>query len=92
MVKKRIHAWISGRVQGVFFRWETRELAIKLNIKGWAKNLKDGKVEIIAEGEEEKLRELIKFLHKGPTYARVSNVELKWEEFRNEFEQFLIRY
>lgn len=92
MTKKRIHAWISGRVQGVFFRWETRELASKLKIKGWAKNLRDGRVEVIAEGDEEKLNELIKFLHKGPTYARVSKVELNWEEFRNEFDQFFVKY
>ncbi|MHA1298933.1 MAG: acylphosphatase [Candidatus Helarchaeota archaeon] len=92
MGKKRIHAWISGRVQGVFYRWETRELATKLNIKGWAKNLRDGRVEVVAEGEEEKLVELEKFLRKGPTYARVTKVELYWEQFKNEFDQFFIKY
>ncbi|MFX1452115.1 MAG: acylphosphatase [Promethearchaeota archaeon] len=89
---KRIHAFISGRVQGVFYRWETKEFATKLALKGFAKNLRDGRVEVIAEGEEEKLEELIKFLHKGPTYARVTKVELNWEKFKNEFDEFFIAY
>ncbi len=89
---KRIHAFVSGRVQGVFFRWETEKFASKLGLKGWAKNLRDGRVEVIAEGEEDKLKELIKYLHKGPTYARVTKVEVNWEKFRNEFDKFFVNY
>ena len=92
MTNKRFHAYISGRVQGVFFRWETKDLANKLKIKGWAKNLRDGRVEVVAEGEEEALRKLEQFLHKGPTYARVTKVELEWEQFKNEFDQFFVKY
>ncbi|MFX0135712.1 MAG: acylphosphatase [Candidatus Hodarchaeota archaeon] len=91
-MKKRIRAIIIGRVQGVFFRWETKEFATKLRIKGWAKNLRDGRVEVVAEGEEDELKELIKFLHKGPTYARVTKVEVNWEKFKNEFDKFFIAY
>ncbi|NVM02341.1 MAG: acylphosphatase [Candidatus Helarchaeota archaeon] len=89
---KRIHAFVSGRVQGVFFRWETQEYATKLGIKGWAKNLRDGRVEVVAEGKEDKLEELIKFLHKGPQYARVTKVEVNWEKFKGKFDKFFITY
>ena len=89
---KRIHAKISGRVQGVFFRWETRDFATKLNLKGWVRNLRDGRVEVVAEGKEDKLKDLIKFLNKGPPYATVTKVEINWEKFKNEFQEFKITY
>jgi len=57
----RIHALISGLVQGVFFRSETRRIAKSLNIKGWVKNLPDGRVEVMAEGEKDKIDKLIEF-------------------------------
>ena len=89
---KRIHALVSGRVQGVFFRWETNDFAQNLGLKGWVRNLRDGRVEVVAEGEEEKLKELINFLHKGPKYARVTKVEVNWEKIKNEFKDFKITY
>lgn len=87
----RIHAYVSGVVQGVFFRYSTKRKALELNVVGFAKNLDDGRVEVIAEGQENKLKELIAYLHTGPTYAHVTNVEVVWEEPTHEFESFSTR-
>lgn len=89
---KRLHAFVSGRVQGVFFRSRTSEVASSLNLKGWVRNLRDGRVEVVAEGEDNKIEELIKFLHKGPPHAIVSDVEITWEKFKNEFQCFEVVY
>lgn len=89
---KRLHAFVSGRVQGVFFRSETSDLASNLNLKGWVRNLRDGRVEVVAEGEDDKLEELVKFLHKGPPHAIVADVWITWEKFKNEFQVFDVVY
>ena len=88
----RIHARVYGLVQGVFFRATTREVASRLGLKGFVRNLPDGSVEVVAEGEREKLEELIKFLKRGPPAARVERVDVEWEDFKNEFKDFEIRY
>ncbi len=80
-----LHALISGRVQGVFFRQETKTTAEQLGLTGWVKNLKDGRVEVIAIGPKEKLETLLKWLHKGPENARVTRIEsdyIKEKEFK----------
>ena len=71
---KSIRIIVSGRVQGVFFRQSTRELAMALQIKGWVRNLADGTVEIMATGDEKKLEQLIRWCHQGPPRAVVNNV------------------
>jgi len=81
---------ISGMVQGVFFRREIVDVARRLGLTGWTRNLPDGRVEILAEGEKEKLVELIKFSHTGPPLARVKNVEVQWSEYQGEFRNFRI--
>ena len=88
----RIHALISGLVQGVFFRSETRRIAKSLNIKGWVKNLPDGRVEVMAEGEKDKIDKLIEFLKQGPPAASVDNVDVKIEDYKGEFEDFAIKF
>lgn len=88
----RVHVYISGRVQGVFFRAHTRDKARSLGLKGWVKNLWDGRVEAIFEGEEEKVEEMIKWCHKGPRFSRVDNVEVKFEKPSGEFSGFEVRY
>lgn len=70
-----IRCYISGRVQGVFFRASTQSVAIKLGIKGYARNLPDRRVEVLACGEEDSLRELQEWLSIGPEYAQVEGVE-----------------
>ena len=66
---------VSGRVQGVFFRASTREQALRLGLCGYAKNLADGRVEVVASGSDEALAELEGWLHQGPAAARVQSVE-----------------
>lgn len=90
--KKKFHAYISGRVQGVFFRWSTKKQAKKLGIFGYVKNLRDGRVEVVAEGEEDKLKELIKFLHKGSKYAKVNDVDVSWESYKGNYSSFQITH
>ncbi|MEN3010505.1 MAG: acylphosphatase [Candidatus Bipolaricaulaceae bacterium] len=88
---KRVHLFVSGRVQGVFFRAHTRDLAQRLGLTGFVRNLPDGRVEVVAEGPEEKLQELIAFCHQGPPLAHVTGVELRWEEPTGEFRGFSVR-
>lgn len=92
MEKIRVHVFISGEVQGVNFRYYTCEFAKKLGLKGWVRNLFDGRVEVIAEGEKNRIDELIQFLRKGPSLARVDKIEVKEEKYKGEFENFSIRY
>ncbi|MGB9740613.1 MAG: acylphosphatase [Candidatus Bathyarchaeia archaeon] len=88
----RVHVFVSGRVQGVFFRSETRYEARKRGVKGWVRNLPDGRVEAVFEGEEKSVKELIEFCERGPPGARVTNVDVFWEKFTGEFRDFEIRY
>lgn len=91
-MKVRAHVYISGRVQGVFFRSSAEEKALELGIKGWVRNLRDGRVEAVLEGEKEKVEEMLRWCHEGPQYARVTNVEVKWEEYEGEFKSFGVAY
>ncbi len=77
MTVKCIEAFISGKVQGVFFRESTRQQAAKLNITGYAKNLPDSRVEVIACGEVENIDQLISWLQNGPEYAQVDDVSTR---------------
>jgi len=86
----RIHVFISGMVQGVSFRSTTIKIAKSLGIKGWVRNLPDGRVEIIAEGKKDKIDVLIEFLKKGPPAAKVDNVDVKIEDYKGEFKDFNI--
>jgi acylphosphatase len=72
----RRHVWISGRVQGVWFRESTRRLALEAGVSGWVRNLPDGRVEAMFEGEEERVVRLIEFVRQGPPRARVASVEV----------------
>lgn len=91
-MKRRVRLKISGRVQGVYYRATAREVALKLGINGFVRNLSDGSVEVVAEGDEEKLKEFINWCWKGPSGARVENVMERWEEFKGDFSSFTIKY
>jgi acylphosphatase len=91
-MKVRAHVFVSGRVQGVFFRHETRREARMRGVKGWVRNLPDGRVEAVFEGEEEAVKELIEFCKRGPPGAKVSGVEIRWENYTGEFKDFEIKY
>jgi acylphosphatase len=88
----RAHLYISGRVQGVFFRYETKAMALKLGVNGWVRNLPNGQVEALVEGEKEKVEKLIEFCRKGPPGAHVTQVDVKWESPTGEFKSFVIKY
>ncbi|MBM4310946.1 MAG: acylphosphatase [Deltaproteobacteria bacterium] len=88
----RIRARVSGRVQGVFFRAETREQAQRLGLCGWVRNLPDGRVELLAEGDAQAVRSLIAWCRTGPPHARVDRVEEFPEAFTGEFNTFSITY
>jgi len=91
-VNIRAHLYISGYVQGVFFRACTRDEALKLGISGWVKNLADGRVEAIFEGEQTQVEKIISWCHKGPPGARVKKVDISYEEWTGEFTTFEIKY
>ena len=92
MVQKRIHIFVTGRAQGVFFRQSTRVMAIKNNVNGWVCNLDDGRVEIVVEGEESNINDLVDWCKTGPANSRVDEFELLEEEATGEFENFEVRY
>lgn len=89
---KRLHVIVHGRVQGVFFRAHTREKASSLGLKGFVRNMPDGDVEVVAEGHENKLKELHAWLSGGPEIARVDKIEAEYSKAKNEFESFEVRY
>jgi acylphosphatase len=91
-MKTRAHMFVSGRVQGVFFRSETKHKAESRNVKGWIRNLPDGRVEAVFEGEEEAVKALIEVCKRGPSGARITNVDLRWENFTGEFDVFKVKY
>jgi len=92
METKKAHLWIEGRVQGVFYRAFTRDLALRFGLKGWVKNLPDGRVEAVFEGPEDKIQEAIKYCWQGPPAATVTDIKIQWEEPTGEFDGFEIRY
>jgi len=91
MASQRAHAFISGRVQGVNFRAATRAKARELGLTGWARNLPDGRVEAVFEGETDALETMLAWCHQGPPPARVKRVEVDWEAYEGGFDGFSIR-
>ena len=92
MEKVRAQVLIEGRVQGVLFRYHTQETALKLDLKGWVKNRRDGSVEAVFEGDKEKVDQIIQWCHRGPSEAGVKKVHLNLEDYTGEFEDFTINY
>jgi len=90
--KVRAHIVVSGRVQGVFFRAEAQEKAKGLGVFGWVKNLAEGRVEAVFEGERAKVEQLVKWAESGPPGAVVNDLNVVWEEYQGEFNGFEIRY
>ncbi|MBC7338593.1 MAG: acylphosphatase [Firmicutes bacterium] len=80
----RAHVYISGHVQGVFFRATTREQADRLGVAGWVRNLPDGRVEAVLEGPRPAVHACLQWCHHGPPGARVTGVEVEWEAPRGE--------
>ena len=91
-MKKRVHAYYAGRVQGVGFRLTAEESAAPLGVVGWIKNLRDGRVELVGEAEEEALAQFLEALRTGPMRNFIERVEVTWSAATDDFEQFEIKY
>ena len=89
---KRIHIYISGIVQGVYLRHNTMIKAKELGLNGWARNLMDGSVEIVCEGESSSLDNMVEWCKIGPRGSSIENIDIQWEDFKNEFNSFKIIY
>ena len=92
MDKGMVHVRIKGYVQGVFFRASTQDMAERLGLTGWVRNLPDGGVEAVFEGPVDLLKEAVTWCRKGPPGARVTNVDEKWLDYSGEFNGFEVRY
>ena len=91
-MEKRVGLKIYGRVQGVFFRDSSQRKAEELNLSGWVRNELDGTVQIVAEGEEKDLEELIEWCRAGGTeYAKVDKVDIEWLEPSGQFNNFIVK-
>jgi len=90
-MKTRVHLFISGTVQGVFFRDSAKQVAQSMGITGYARNLQDGRVEIVAEGEKDSVDKLVQWCHKGPPAAIVESVDIINELYKGEFDLFDVK-
>ena len=91
-MKTRAHVTVSGRVQGVFFRSRTKREADSRDVKGWVRNRDDGGVEAVFEGDEEAVKAMVEFCKRGPAGAKVTEVDVAWENYAGEFREFEIKY
>ena len=92
MAKARLHAVVSGRVQGVGFRYFVVELARQLGLTGWVRNTPERAVEVLAEGERGALEALLGHLHQGPRLAHVRGVDETWSDYQGEFDDFRVTW
>jgi acylphosphatase len=86
----RAHVHVNGYVQGVFFRHTAAQKARGLGLTGWVRNLPDGRVEVVAEGERDVVEGLVDWCHRGPPHATVEGVEVEWQEALSDFVGFKI--
>lgn len=89
---KRVHVIVAGRVQGVFFRVKTRNESIRNNVRGWVRNLPDGRVEAVFEGNPDDVDRVVAWCRIGPSHASVEHVEAVEETYSGAFRDFIIRY
>ena len=92
MEKIRIHIFISGKVQGVFFRDSVLKLAEKLKVFGWIQNLENGIVEAVFEGDKDKVQQMVKYIRKGPLFAKVKEIDIDEQRYTGDFKDFQIKY
>lgn len=90
--KTRAHVFISGRVQGVYFRQNTKQVATRHRVTGWVRNLPDGRVEAVFEGDEMDVNEVIEWCHVGPPKAKVQDINVKFQKYTGEFADFNVSY
>ena len=92
MSKQCIRLFVRGKVQGVFFRQALKVMSIKNNVTGWVRNLGDGRVEALLEGDIDGVNTVVEWAHGGPANSRVDDVEIKNEYFKDEFTDFEVSY
>lgn len=88
----RVHVYVSGLVQGVFYRDFKQRQAERLGLAGWVRNLRDGRVEAVAEGNREDVERWLDLLRQGPPSARVKGIEANWDEAQEELAGFEVRF
>ncbi len=88
--KTRAHVFIKGKVQGVYFRHNTKQVATEHRVTGWVCNLSDGRVEAVFEGYKTDVNDVIEWCHVGPTNSRVHDVDVRFEKYSGEFSSFTI--
>lgn len=88
----RARVVVHGLVQGVWFRQSTKDEADRIGVYGWVRNLADGTVEALFEGEKKKVEEIVGWCHRGPSGAEVTKVDIAWQKYKGEFFHFDIRY
>ncbi|MDN3515023.1 MAG: acylphosphatase [Candidatus Brocadia sp.] len=92
MPATRAHVYVHGRVQSVFFRASTRDTARNFDVKGWVKNCSDGSVEAVFEGKRDAVEKMVTWCRKGPDGAFVKHIDVCWEEYSGEFDEFSVVY
>lgn len=91
MGSKRAHVFVQGRVQGVSFRYHTTQQASQHDVGGWVRNLADGRVEAVFEGEEADVDRMVRWCQQGPPAARVDDVDVQWDDGEDEYDGFHVR-
>jgi acylphosphatase len=91
-MKKRLHVYYSGVVQGVGFRFTTERIALSLGLVGWVKNLFDGKVEVVCEGEEANVVNFLDKMKNGSMKRYITNAQVTWQEATGEFKDFTVEF
>jgi acylphosphatase len=90
--KVRAHVFVTGKVQGVYFRQNTLNVATEHGVYGWVRNLPDGRVEAVLEGGEEAVEKVVEWCHTGPPAARVDMVDVRRDRYSGEFSGFTIQH
>lgn len=88
----RARVVVTGRVQGVFFRMETKRTADRWGVAGWVKNRRDGAVEAVFEGEKKNVLAIVEWCRTGPPHSKVEDIDIKWEDDTEGLEGFYIKY
>lgn len=91
-MNSKVHVIISGKVQGVWFRANTKQKAEQLGLTGWVRNTSDGKVEAVFEGDKKLINEIVEWCNQGPPLAEVDNVDISYLEAKKEFNNFTVKY
>jgi acylphosphatase len=92
ILKARAHVFVTGRVQGVFFRAETADFAETHQLTGWVRNLPDNHVEAVFEGERMNVEKAVEFCRRGPPGAYVRDLQVTWEDWKGEFHDFRVTH